>query len=133
MSQPWDFQAAEAAARKAITSQKECEKSLREAAKDLAEAERQYRQALAIEILNQHANGCAWSAASDLARGTPEVADLRYKRDVAKGALEAVQQQAWRYAADRKDVQEFTRWSRARDLAEGAPGAEQPAWTPRAA
>ena len=126
---PYDFAEAVAAARRAAEAQKAGEEAVRDAAADLAEKERLYRKALAREIVQQHADGAAWTVAQDLARGDEKVADLRYERDVAQGVMEAAQQRAWRHTADRKDVLELIAWSRRRELAESAPGSEQPTWS----
>ena len=60
-------------------------------AKAYAEAEREYRQALSIEIMKLKADGMAVSILGDVARGN--VSDLKYKRDLAqglfKGAIES--------------------------------------------
>lgn len=128
---PFDFGDAVAAARRAAEAQKAGEQAVRDAATELAEAERLYRKALAREIVQQHADGAAWTVAQDLARGDESVADLRYARDVAKGVLDAAEQRAWRHTADRKDILELIQWSRlvhGRDLA-----GDQPTWTPRVA
>lgn len=119
---PYTFAEAVAACRRAAEAQKDGERAVRQAATDLAEKERLYRLALAKQIVEQHADGAAWTVAQDLARGNERVADLRYGRDVAQGVLEAAQQRAWRHTADRKDVLELVAWSRRRELAEnGAP------------
>lgn len=118
-TQPFDFAEAVAAVRRASEAQREAEQARRDAATDLAERERAYRVALAKEIVRQHADGAAWTVAQDLARGEPQVADLRYARDVAAGVLDAAEQRAWRHTADRRDMAELVQWSRRRDLAEG--------------
>lgn len=128
---PYTFPDARAACRRAAEAQKAGEDAVRAAAVDLAEKERLYRMALAREIVQQHADGAAWTVAQDLARGTGQVADLRYERDVAAGVLEAAQQRAYRHTADRKDVQELVRWSRVREIAEANAGGQQPSWALR--
>lgn len=120
MSRPWDFEEAVLASRTAANAQRNAEDACKAAAASLAEAERTYRMALAKRIVQAHADGVAWSVASDIARGDQMVADLRYSRDVAKGALDAAEQRSWRQAADRRDTLEFVRWSRNRELAEAA-------------
>lgn len=55
--------------------------------------------------------GIAWSVCSDVARGDDEVAKLRYERDVAEGACEALSQAGWRHAADRKALTLLIAWS----------------------
>lgn len=120
MTAPYDFDQATALTRQASATQRATEDLLRSTSESFAKAERDYRVALAKEIVRQHADeGVAWSVAPDLARGTPEVAQLRMLRDVAEGVREATQQQAWRASADRKDLTQLVCWSMRRDLAEG--------------
>lgn len=131
MTEPFDFPDAVAAARRAAEAQKAGEQAVREASETLAEAERQYRMALAKAIVTAHAEGSAWTVAQDLARGVSVVADLRYQRDVAKGVLDAAEQRAWRHTADRKDMLVFLEWSkRVHGLDDVGP---QPAWSGRTA
>lgn len=101
---------------------------MREAAKELGLAEERYRVALARKITELHADGVAWSACADLARGDTGVARLRMLRDVAEGVREASVQAAWRRNADRRDVGRFIEWSGRRELAEAGLGSEQPQW-----
>lgn len=110
---PWDFNEARAAARTASEAQREAENARRDAAETAARAELAYRKALAVKIVELHAEGVAWTVAQDVARGDEKVATLRYERDVAKGVLDAAEQRAWRHSADRKDTTEFIEWSRA--------------------
>lgn len=125
--QPYDFQAAHAAAAAASRAQLESERNLKDAARDYAQKEEAYRVALAKEIVRQHADdGVAWTVAPDLARGNPTVARLRRDRDIAEGVREAMQQAAWRRAADRKDTQRFIDWSARRDIAEGYGSGPEP-------
>ena len=115
---PWTFQQARQAAHEASARQQRAEQTLREASAALAEAERAYRRKLAETILTLRAEGTAATACGDIARGNNLVSDLRYKRDVAEGVLEAAKQAAWRLTADRKDVHQFAAWSLRRELAE---------------
>lgn len=125
--QPFDFAGAIAAARRASAAQEGAEKAMREASRAYAEAEERYRVALAKEIVRQHAEDkVAWTVAPDLARGQADVARLRRERDIAEGVRDAMQQMAWRRAADRKDTQMFCSWSMRRDLAEGYGNAPEP-------
>ena len=66
------------------------------------------------------AEGVAWSAAADLARGDAHVAQLRFDRDVAAGVLAATEQAGFRLQADRRVLEQLVRWSQARELAEHA-------------
>ena len=115
--QPLQIEDAREAAHKASELQRGVEEAIRDASRNLAEAERQYRLKLTTRILHLHAqDGVAWTACDVIARGEPEVADLRYARDVAKGMLDATQQQGFRYGADRRDLSRMIRWSESRDL-----------------
>lgn len=108
----WDFITATKEAREAMEAQEKAEKTREEAAVDLADAERNYRKALATEIVSQHEGGAAWSAAADLARGDEGVADLRHSRDLAKGMLDVAETSAWRHNANRREVLAFIEWSK---------------------
>lgn len=59
-----------------------------------AEAERIYKIALAKKILEERANGIPATIVSDVCRGNPEIAKLRFQRDCAevvyKSAIEAI-------------------------------------------
>lgn len=117
---PYDFAQAREAAAQASTLQLAAETAMKDAARAYALAEEKYRIALATEIVRQHAEDkVAWTVAPDLARGNPAVAALRRERDIAEGVRDAMQQAAWRRAADRKDTQRFIDWSARRELAEG--------------
>ncbi len=59
-----------------------------------AKTEREYRIALSAEVLEQKAEGTKVTIISDICRGKKEIADLKFKRDVAdtlyKSAEEAI-------------------------------------------
>jgi len=124
---PFEIADAREAAHKASELQRGVEDQIRNASRELAEAERQYRLALATEILRLKAQEeVAWTACEQIARGESNVANLRYARDVAKGVLEAAQQQAFRYGADRRDLHRLIEWSQRRDLRTDAPPEQWP-------
>ena len=128
MSGPWDFAEARTACRDASSAQAQVEDQLKQAFLDYAIKEERYRKALALKIVEAHADGIAWSTAPDIARGDADVARRRMERDVAEGVKEALMQAAWRRNADRKDAQRFADWSMRRELAEFyTPAPEQPA------
>lgn len=62
--------------------------------REYAETERDYRIALTKKILIERDKGTPVTIMSDLCRGSAELADLRFKRDVAevmyKSAMEAI-------------------------------------------
>lgn len=109
---PWDFGEARESARRFQQAQLAGEQALRDASDALALAEKMYRKALALRIVEIHAAGTAWTVCQDLARGDENVAELRYERDVAKGVFEATQTASWRHTANRKDCLELITWSR---------------------
>lgn len=108
---PYSFGEAREAASKFQAAQRAGEDALRDASEALATAERAYRKALARKIVEVHADGAAWSVASDLARGDDAVANLRWERDVAKGVFEATQTASWRHSANRRDCLALIEWS----------------------
>ena len=111
MTEPYDFTTAVANSRMASEAQHNAERWKASKVREAAEQERAYRKALAEEIVRQHADGCAWTVAQDLARGDKAVAVLRYHRDIAQGLLEAAGEALWRHQSDRRDMLEFLRWS----------------------
>lgn len=111
MTQPFDFQAAREASLMASQAQEASEDDLRAAAKDYARKENLYRVALARKIVELRADGMSITLAGDIARGTPDIAELKFERDLADGMLKAAEQAAWRHAADRKDLLRFIGWS----------------------
>ena len=62
--------------------------------KNYADAEKSYKIALAKKILLERERGTPVTIISDVCRGNPEIAQLRFARDVAevtyKAALEAI-------------------------------------------
>jgi hypothetical protein len=88
----------------------------RNASRTLAENERAYRKALSNRIVELKAEGTAVTVAKDIAVGERDIAQLRYERDIAAGMLEAVRQEAFRRAADRRDLDTLLNWSMRRDL-----------------
>ena len=71
----------------------------------LAEVEHNYRVAFTKSCVEIKLNGVeteagktdqvAWTMTSDIAKGLPEVAKLRYERDVLKGEIEAILQKIY--------------------------------------
>lgn len=108
---PYDFAEARQALAAATRAQAQAEQFVRDAYRQLGEAEQSYRVALARKIVELHADGVAWSSTADLARGDDKVARLRYERDVAEGVLEAAKQAGWRHQADRRATQSLVDWS----------------------
>lgn len=63
--------------------------------KEKAEAERNYRVALAKEILLQRDAGMPVTIISDVCRGKEEIADLKMKRDIAETMWETCLQKIY--------------------------------------
>lgn len=126
---PLEIEDARDAAHRASEKQRDVEDQMRAASRELADAERAYRQKLSLRILALHAGegdqpGFAITTCETIAKGEREVSDLRYARDVKAGLLEAVKQEAFRRGADRKDVHQLLVWSERRDLRTDVPPAE---------
>lgn len=62
-------------------------KSYKEYQKDYAKKEYVYRIALSKELVRLRAEGQAVTHLSDIARGLPKIAKLRYERDIAEGLV----------------------------------------------
>jgi hypothetical protein len=120
MTEPMDFVAAVQEHRLISEAQHRAEQFLADKAKDVAQAEKDYREALARQIVTERANGPA-TGAGDLARGTPHVAELKMKRMVAEGLREAAAQSIWRFTADRKDLEQFIDWSKRASFLDARP------------
>lgn len=121
---PLEIEDARLAAYRASELQRGVEDRMREASRDLAEAERAYRKRLSQRILELRADGHAITACGDIARGETEVANLRYERDVKAGMFEAVKQEAFRRGSDRRDIDTLLNWSMKRDLRVDTPPAD---------
>jgi hypothetical protein len=121
---PLEIEDARDAAHRASEKQRECEDRLRTTSRDLAEAERQYRMKMSLRITSLIAQGTAATAAKDIVRGEPEIATLRYKRDVAQGVFESARQECFRRGSDRRDVDTLLNWSMKRDLRVDTPPAD---------
>lgn len=84
-------------------------KSLQKYNRKLAEAEQEYREMFTKTCLKLKVDGyegeingewtqtepVAWTVTKQLARGIPEVAELRRERDTVKGEVEAIQQKIY--------------------------------------
>ena len=125
---PLEISDARDAAFRASELQRQVEDDLRRDSRALADAEREYRKALATKIITLRDAGNAITACETIAKGDEHVADLRHARDLAAGVWEATRQQAFRRGADRRAVEELLVWSRARDLRAGP---VEPATPPR--
>lgn len=60
--------------------------------KKLAEAEYYYKTALSKRLVELRAEGQAVTHLADIARGEPNIAELRLKRDIAKGLYDSSQE-----------------------------------------
>ncbi|MED1953963.1 hypothetical protein [Brevibacillus centrosporus] len=82
-------------------------KAVFNAAKDFAEAEREYRKALSIEIVKLRTDGMPVSIISDVARGN--VADLKFKRDLAEGQYRSCMESAKSLQSEMSGLQSILR------------------------
>lgn len=69
-------------------------KQIKQRGRNYAKAEQDYRVALSKKILTERDNGVPVTVINDICRGSAEVAQLKFERDVAesvyKAALEAI-------------------------------------------
>ena len=81
-------------------------KSLQKNNRKLADAEQKYRMAYTSECIKIKLDGVegekgkktspvAWTMTSEIARGLPQVASLRYDRDLVKGEIDAIMQKIY--------------------------------------
>lgn len=66
-----------------------CLKSLRTKGTELAQAERDYKIALKKKVVEMKANNIKMSEINLTVYGIEEIADLRYKRDIAEAVYDA--------------------------------------------
>lgn len=120
---PFDFTEARDAINSAKSAQTNAEQAVRDAFREYGAARRAYQLAFAEAIITARVEHPA-TIALDLARGDAKVADLRFKKDVAEGVMEAAKSAIWRHTADRKDLARLVDWSRrvAPDGQEDEPG-----------
>lgn len=112
MSGPFDFDEAKDAMMEASRVQAELEERLPAVYDQASVSNGAYRMEMARKTMEAHDNGVSsWSAAIEVARGDPEVEKLRRQRDLDEGVKEAVSQQAFRMAADRRDLSRLIDWS----------------------
>lgn len=108
---PFDFSEARDAINAAKATQKQAEEQVRQAYREFGAARRAYQLAFGEEIVKARAENPA-TIALDLARAVPRVAELRFKKDVAEGVMEAARSGIWRHTADRRDLGRLVDWSR---------------------
>lgn len=84
----------------------------------LATAEREYRKALAIKELALKSRGNNYPAnmAIDIAKGTPEIAELRYKRDIAEIEYEVCKDKLRNERSQIEALRSIMAWNRANYL-----------------
>lgn len=117
--EPYSYEQAKRAVARASRDQAEAAKERGDLAERYARAEQTYRVALAKRMVELRAEGYPVTISQDLAKGDPNVAQLRYERDVADGMREAAEQRAWQASANRRSLEQLIAWSqRLRDQAE---------------
>lgn len=81
----------------------------------LAAAEREYRKALALKEVSLKSRGNNYPAnmAIDIAKGTPEIAELRYKRDVAQIEYEVCKDKLRNERTQIEALRSIMAWNRA--------------------
>lgn len=112
ISEPLDFAGAVREHRLASEAQHRAEQFLAAKSKEVAVAERLYREGLSRAITTLRAEGKPAMIARDQARGDKLVAQLLLDRMIAEGLREAAAQSIWRHTADRRDLEQFLDWSK---------------------
>lgn len=120
----WLWQEAQEQMAVSAAAQERAEQEVRDCAETAAQAERNYRVALHKRIVQLRGEGTAATACESLAKGEPEIAELRYLRDVADGVLVAAKAALYRRRDDRADTLQLARWSQAREMADGSIGGD---------
>lgn len=82
--------------------------------RDYAQAEHDYRVALAKKMLQLRAEGIPATISQDVCRGEPEIAKLRLQRDIAQTIHEAAQEtiRVWKLEATLMEAQISREWGR---------------------
>lgn len=124
--QPFTFGEAKERINTAKAQQQAAETAVREAYSKFGLARRAYQTALAGKILELRVGGTAATLCADIARGDPQVAALRFNRDVAEGVMEAARSAVWRHTADRRELEQLVDWSKRREFAEAG---GEPQWS----
>ena len=117
---PYDWAQARDAINAAKAAQKAAEDNVRSAYRQFGQTRRAYQTALAQRILALRAEAVPATLCADLARGERLVADLRFRKDVAEGMMEAAKSAVWRHTADRRELEQLVDWSMRREIAESA-------------
>lgn len=77
---------------KAIDELNKCVSEYKKYNKEYALKERKYRIALSQKLVELRAAGEKVTHLSDIARGIPYIADLRYERDIAEGLKKSAEE-----------------------------------------
>lgn len=119
---PFEIQEAREAQFTASKAQRDTADLLAQKMRDLAAAERTYREALTARIKELHTQGfdgskpIAITTCEVIAKGEASIAVLREKRDQAKADVKKAEQIAFTVGADRRGLDGIIRWSEGRDL-----------------
>lgn len=108
---PYDYGEARSAIERASLAQKNAENEIKRAYSAYGDAERAYRKALAVKIMELRSEGVPATVCLDLAKGDVKIASLRFNRDVCEGVREAAKAAIWRHSADRRELEQLVDWS----------------------
>lgn len=115
---PWSFEEAERNLSQSSRRQQEAEDRLKDAYKTWGEAQDNYARKLSETITELRNQSVPVTVCLEIAKGLPEVAELRMLRDTAEGVKAAAEQACWRKNADRRDAARLADWSQRREMAE---------------
>lgn len=131
---PFEIQEAREAQFAASKAQRVTADLLATKLRELAAAERTYREALTARIKELHTKGfdgskpIAITTCEVIAKGEASISVLREKRDDAKAEVKKAEQIAFTVGADRRGLDGIIRWSEGRDLRVDAEPASERQW-----
>lgn len=108
--QPFDLPTARRFAAGLTRDRRWAQGRLRAAVEKKAETEREYRKALAVAIVQARAEHPA-TVAGDIARGRPDIAQLKAERDVADGMVDVWQEEVRLHDQRRATFHRDVEWS----------------------
>lgn len=108
---PYDYAGAKRAAARWSRDMTAAAEFRADAAAKYAQAEHDYRLALASKIAALKAEGWPATVCADMARGDKQVAKLRLDRDVSEGVKEAAELLGWKVSGDGRRLDRLVDWS----------------------
>lgn len=112
LEDPLDLDDAREASRAVARNAGEAIKDLQRWGEAFAEAERDYRKALAVKAAELRGDGHPATLVRDLARGDEHVATLACDRDIASSMMDVCKERLRMIDGQRAALRQLTEWSR---------------------